>query len=67
MAELPEDGVNVGDLSIVCHLCGDTIDIPVYAGVKEDAGGDESLLNIWADADVSPVWMHAWSEHPEEV
>lgn len=53
----------IGDLKINCGSCGDELLIPISAWL---ASGEDGVT-VETKADVSGLWLHAWTEHPEGI
>ncbi len=52
----------IGPLKIECASCGMPLEIPIIA----DLDYEDGQAFVTTNADVSGVWLHAWTEHAEE-
>lgn len=52
----------VGILPLECGICGMELDIPIHAELNAEKG----RMHVTTHADVSEVWLHAWTDHLEE-
>lgn len=55
---------HVGDFPFICGICETLVPIPVYAGIDLSEDG---RLYLHTAPDSSVIWLHLWTEHPEEA
>lgn len=58
---------HVGDFEVVCGLCENSLVVPIYAElITDETTEQDGTLRVFSYPDVSEVWLHGWSEHPEK-
>lgn len=53
----------IGNLNLDCGTCGVPLFIPIQAKLSVDEDGQ---MYVDTSADVSGLWLHAWTEHLED-
>lgn len=53
----------VKPLHVECPECHEVIAVPLVLTVMPEVFGRD--VNVTVDPDLSGVWLHAWTAHPE--